>query len=155
MDNEEEILLMSHVELHETKREDAWFLDSTCSNHMCGDKAMFYELNEKFRQLVGNNTRMIVIGKGKVKLYLDGIHHVVTDVFYVPKLKNNLLSVGQLQEKGLVILIKTGMCKIYHPMRGLIIKTRMTVNRMFVLMVRSQVKETFYFHAHAQNLSHL
>jgi hypothetical protein len=49
MDNEEEILLMSHMELHETKREDAWFLDSTCSNHMCGDKAMLYELNEKIR----------------------------------------------------------------------------------------------------------
>jgi hypothetical protein len=98
---------------------------------------------------------MTVIGKGKVKLYLDGIHHVVTDVFYVPKLKNNLLSVEQLQEKGLVILIKTRMCKIYHPVRGLIIQTKMTVNRMFVLMARAQVKKTFYFHAHAQNLSHL
>jgi len=50
---------------------------------------------------------MTVLGKGKVNLYLDAIHHVVTDVFYVPELKNNLLSVGQLQEKGLAILIKS------------------------------------------------
>ena len=49
------------------------------------------------------------------------------------------------------------MCKIYHPVRGLIIQTKMTVNRIFVLMARAQVKETSYFHAHAhaQNLSHL
>jgi len=101
---------------------------------MCGDKAMFYELNEEFRQLVklGNNTRMTMLGKGKVKLYLDGVHHIVTDVFYVPELKNNLLSIGQLQEKGLAILIKSGACKIYHLVRGLVIQTRMTINRMFV-----------------------
>ncbi|TXG67975.1 hypothetical protein EZV62_009250 [Acer yangbiense] len=157
LDEEEEILLMSHVELHEARREDAWFLDFGCSNHMCGDKTMFCELNEGFRQLVklGNNTRMTVLGKGNVKLYLDGFHHVVTDVFYVPELKNNLLSVGQLQKKGLTILIKTGMCKIYHPVRGLIIQTRMTANKMFVLMARAQVKEASCFHAPAQDLSHL
>jgi len=104
LNNEEEILLMSYVELYENNQEYAWFLDSGCSNHMCGDKAMFCELNEEFRQLVklGNNTRITVFGKGKVKLYLDGVHHIVTDVFYVPKLKNNLLSIGQLQEKRFV-----------------------------------------------------
>ncbi|KAK0603891.1 hypothetical protein LWI29_009824 [Acer saccharum] len=73
LDEEEEILLMSHVELHEARREDAWFLDSGCSNHMCGDKTMFCELNEGFRQLVklGNNTRMTVLGKGEEKSGID------------------------------------------------------------------------------------
>jgi hypothetical protein len=123
LNNEEEILLMSYVELYDNNQEDAWFLDSGCSNHMCGDKAMFCELNEEFRQLVklGNNTRMTVFGKEKVKLFLDGMQHMVTDVFYVPELKNNLLSIGQLQEKGFAILIKSGTCKIYHLVRGLII----------------------------------
>ena len=157
LNNEEEILLMSHVELYENNQEDAWFLDSRCSNHMCGDKAMFCELNEEFRQLVklGNNTRMTVLGKGKVKLYLDEVHHIVTDVFYVPELKNNLQSVGQLQEKGLAILIKSRTCKIYHPVRGLIIQTRMEINRMFVLISKAQVKDASCFHTPAQDLSHL
>jgi hypothetical protein len=31
--------------------------------------------------------------------------HVITEVFYVPDLKNNLLSIGQLQEKGLAVLM--------------------------------------------------
>ncbi|KAJ8648794.1 hypothetical protein MRB53_001817 [Persea americana] len=135
---------------------DAWFLDFGCSNPICGDKALFCELNEGFRQLVKlNNTRMTVLGKGNVKLYLDGFHHFVTEVFYVPELKNSLLSVGQLQEKGLATLIKSGMCKIYHPVRGLIIQTKMTANRMFVLLARAQVKEASCFHAPAQDLSHL
>ncbi|MCI75354.1 retrovirus-related pol polyprotein, partial [Trifolium medium] len=29
---------MALVEENEAKRNDAWFLDSGCSNHMCGDK---------------------------------------------------------------------------------------------------------------------
>lgn len=157
LDEKEEMLLMSYVELNETKCEDAWFLDSGCSNHMCGNKAMFSEINEDFRHLVklGNNTRMTVLGKGSVKLQVDGFSHVVTDVYCVPELKNNLLSVGQLQERGLVILIKSGMCKIYHPVRGLIIQTSMTANRMFILFTRTQVKEASCFHAPTQDLAHI
>ncbi|CAL2259316.1 unnamed protein product [Prunus armeniaca] len=49
LDEEEEMLLMSYVELYKARREDAWFLDSGCSNHMCGDQTMFNELDENFR----------------------------------------------------------------------------------------------------------
>lgn len=104
---EEAILLMSYVEINEAKKEDVWFLDSGCSNHMCGDKALFYDLNESFRQTVklGNNSKLIVMGKGNIRLKVNGFNHIVTEVFYIPELKNNLLSIGQLQEKGLAILI--------------------------------------------------
>ncbi|XP_050877827.1 uncharacterized protein LOC127081631 [Lathyrus oleraceus] len=47
-DEEAEMLLMSYVDLFEAKRQDAWFLDSGCSNHMCGDRTMFNELDDKF-----------------------------------------------------------------------------------------------------------
>ncbi|KAI9173690.1 hypothetical protein LWI28_004936 [Acer negundo] len=58
---------------------------------------------------------MDVMGKGSVKLLLNGVNHVVAEVYYIPELRNNLLSIGQLQERGLAILIKEGMCKIFHP----------------------------------------
>lgn len=41
---------------------------------------------------------------------------------------------GQLQEKGLAVLIKKGVCKIFHPKKGLIVHTKMTTNRMFVML---------------------
>ncbi|XP_073264776.1 uncharacterized protein [Populus alba] len=59
---------------------------------------------------------------------------VAAEVYYVPELKNNLLSIGQLQEKGLAILIQHGFCKLYHPLKGLIIQTKMSINRMFILL---------------------
>ena len=77
-------------------------------------------------------------GKGRVKLLLKGVNHVVAEVYYIPELRNNLFSIGQLQERGLAILIKGGMCKIYHPDKGLIIQTNMSANRMFILLTQSQ-----------------
>ncbi|KAJ8645925.1 hypothetical protein MRB53_007673 [Persea americana] len=61
---------------------------------------------------------MDVMGKGSVQLLVNGVNHVVAEVYYIPELRNNLLSIGQLQERGLSILIKGGMCKIFHPEKG-------------------------------------
>ena len=58
---------------------------------------------------------------------------MITEVFYIPELKSNLISIGQLQEKDLAIVIQYGVCKIYHLMRGLIMQTNMSTNRMFML----------------------
>ena len=61
---------------------------------------MFTNLNESFVHSVklGNNSRMNVVGKGSIKLFLNETH-VVHEVYYVLELKNNLLNIGQLQER--------------------------------------------------------
>lgn len=42
---------------------------------------------------------MSVEGKGKIRIAVEGIVQVVTDVYYVPILTSNLVSIGLLQEK--------------------------------------------------------
>jgi hypothetical protein len=118
----EEMLLMAYVNIKEVDREELWFLDSGYSNHMCGKKEMFTDLDDTFRKSVklGNNSSLAVLGKGNVCMEVNGIMQVITRVFYVPDLQNNLLSIGHLQEKGLVFVIKQGKCRIYHLERGLI-----------------------------------
>ena len=116
---------------------------------------------KKFRHSVklGNNTKMDVMGKGSVKLLLSGVNHIVAEVYYIPKLRNNLLSIRQLQERGLAILIKEGMCKIFHLEKGLIIQTNMSANWMFLLLPQSQafshVQSDQCLHTRTQNLFHL
>ena len=101
---------------------------------------------------------MDVMGKGSVKLLLDGVNHVV-EVYYIPELRNNLLSIGQLQERGLAILIKGEMCKIFHPEKCLIIQTNMSANWMFIFLPQSQAPSQVQFdqcfHTRTQNLFHL
>lgn len=129
-------LMANNEEAQEKNQSDVWFLDSGCSNHMCGDSSLFNEIEKGLNKTVrlGIHTQMKVVGKGSVRLLIEGVSHLVQDVFYVPDLKNNLLSIGQLQEKGLAILLKSNQCRIYHPLKGLIITCNMTSNRMFVLL---------------------
>ncbi|KAL8155990.1 hypothetical protein AgCh_001157 [Apium graveolens] len=103
------MVLMAYVDTRGSDRDVVWYIDSGCSNHMCGDSSLFCELEEGFNKVVrlGNYASMNVVGKGSVRLTIKGVNHLVRDVYYVPGLKNNLLSVGQLQEKGLAILMQS------------------------------------------------
>lgn len=59
---EEEMSLMSCVEMKGARRDDVCFLDSGCSNHMCSDKYG-------------------CIRKGQCEIESDGITHVTVSVF--------------------------------------------------------------------------
>ena len=136
---------MTYMELQGARRRDVWFVDSGCSNHMCGERGMFSSLETSFTHNVklGNNHKLMVGGKGVVKIMLKGINYVINDVYYIPELKNNLLSVGQLQERGLDVLFKGGdqnTCNIFHPSRGKIAESVMSANRMFILLGESNDK---------------
>jgi hypothetical protein len=94
---------MAYEELNHEERKEIWFLDSRCSNHMSGNKEWFSELDYQFRHIVklGNNSKMAVMRNGNARMKVNGI----TQVYYIPELKNNLLSMGQLQDKGVTIMI--------------------------------------------------
>ncbi|KAD0267389.1 hypothetical protein E3N88_44538 [Mikania micrantha] len=61
----------------------------------------------------------------------NGITQVITNVYYVPKLTLNLVSVGQLQDKALTFTVKGGICRVYHPIISLILTAHMSKNKMF------------------------
>lgn len=135
-DEYEELLLMAYAEKDGTETDKVWFLDLGCSNHMTGNKQWFTTFDDKFSYSVklGNNARLQVKGKGTIKLKVEGRTHMISDVYYIPELSANLLSMGQLQEKKLAILIDDGCCKIFHKEHGLILQSYMTTNKMFVLL---------------------
>ncbi|KAL6338345.1 hypothetical protein AAG906_018715 [Vitis piasezkii] len=131
LDEKEEMLLMSYVELNQSRKEDVWFLDSGCSNHMCGNKLWFSDLDEEFRQSVklGNNSKMTVLGKGNIRMQVAGVTQVITDVFYIPE--------------------------VYHPEKGLIMQTSMSANRMFILPARVMPKAPTCFQITLEDNTHL
>ncbi|KAJ1410442.1 gag-polypeptide of LTR copia-type [Sesbania bispinosa] len=78
LEEEEEVVLVAYEELHQTVQEEAWFLDSGCSNHMTGNKEWFSEMEEGFCRTVklGNGTTMAVVAKGSIRVQINGITQV-------------------------------------------------------------------------------
>lgn len=69
---------------------------------------------------------MQIMGKGNLKLHMNGITQVITDVYYFPGLKNNLLNVGKLMQKDIIIVFKDGGRKVLHGDKGLIMNTNIS-----------------------------
>ena len=74
-EDDEELLLMSYIEFKQIEMEEVWFLNSGCSNHMTRNKRWFTKFVESFSQIVkpGNNTRMVVVGKGRIRMQVNGL----------------------------------------------------------------------------------
>jgi hypothetical protein len=68
VETKEEMLLMALVEHEKTDTEHTWYLDSGCSNHICGERSLFCELDNNFTESVklGNDLKLAVRGKGKI-----------------------------------------------------------------------------------------
>ncbi|RDX76067.1 hypothetical protein CR513_43981, partial [Mucuna pruriens] len=64
----DEMLLMTYLNDKEASNEECSFLNSRCSNHMCGKQEFFFDLDESFREKVKlrDNSSMNVMGKGIV-----------------------------------------------------------------------------------------
>jgi hypothetical protein len=97
---------MAQETTNTSAKDEVWFLDSGCNNHMIGNKEWLFDFDTQFRESVklGDDSKMSVMGKGYLKLWIGGMIQVITNVYYLPGLRNNLLSIGQLQQKNLTIV---------------------------------------------------
>jgi hypothetical protein len=87
-----------------TTGEDTWLIDSGASKHMTGQRDIHSSLTEKdFPQKVslGDDYQYPIKGMGESTHKLDlGTSMRMKDVFYVPSLTKNLLSMSLLDKKG-------------------------------------------------------
>ena len=91
-----------------------WLIDSGYTNHMTHDKELFKELKstESKKVGIGNGEYIAVKGKGTIAIASCSGTKLITDVLYVPDIVQNLLSVGQLIEKGFKVIFMEKVCVI-------------------------------------------
>jgi len=93
---------------------ESWLVDSECTNHMTHDQELFKELDRSkaSRVRIGNGVFITAEGKGTVAIESCQGTKLIYDVLYVPEIGQNLLSVGQLLEKGLKLNFEDNHCSI-------------------------------------------
>lgn len=96
-------------------KNNTWYVDSGCSNHMTGDENIFKEIDRSVKSQVklGNGELVEVEGKGTIAVNTKKGTRFIRDVLLVPKLDTNLLSVGQMMERGYSLYFNGDSCKIY------------------------------------------
>ncbi|WVZ50023.1 hypothetical protein U9M48_001322 [Paspalum notatum var. saurae] len=92
-----------------------WYLDTDASNHMTGSRAAFAELDSAVTGTVrfGDNSVVTIAGRGTVLFSCrDGGHRALIGVYFIPRLRSSIISLGQLDERGCQVLIDDGVLQL-------------------------------------------
>jgi len=123
----------------DNNKENIWYLDSGASNHMSGQRDLFGDLDETVKRLVifGDTSKVPMKRRGNTPIRLkNGDHSYIADVYYVLAIKHNLLSIGQLLEKGYTLLMKNCNLTIEDYNGRLIAYVKMFKNKMFPINIQ-------------------
>ncbi|XP_019460048.1 PREDICTED: uncharacterized protein LOC109359806 [Lupinus angustifolius] len=130
----DEMLLMVNTKGDHHYSSNSWYLDTGFSNHMFGNRGWFMNFDDSVKTKVrfADDSYIIAEGIGKVLLKKkDGSNSYISNVLYVPKMKNNLISLGQLLEKGYKMRMEDMMLKIFNKKNVLIMKAPFSHNMTF------------------------
>jgi transposase InsO family protein len=135
-DAPEEVYLNEERVIPVPSPDGIWYLDSGASSHMTGLREMFTSLDESVHGTVrfGDGSIVIIKGRGTVVFEcLTGDHRVLGDVYYIPSLKSNIVSLGQLDENGCKITIEDGVMSILDRPRKVLARVHRTGNRLYTV----------------------
>ena len=95
---------------------DWWYIDTSCSNHLTSNKKWLvnFDYDKRTKIRCANDNYLNVKGMINVIVTLkNGKIVLIQDVWYVPGIKSNLISIGQLIEKGFSVTMKDNLLKLY------------------------------------------
>jgi hypothetical protein len=86
---------------------------------MTGRREFFTELDSSVRGSVkfGDASGVEIKGVGSVVFIATfGEHKLLTGVYYIPTLRNSIISLGQLDENGSHVEVEHGVMRIWTPL---------------------------------------
>lgn len=107
--------------IHEDEpiKKSLFYIDSGASSHMCMDRDLFSEMNELVTEVeikLADISKVVAIATGNIDFFTvvkgKRVSRTLTDVYYVPKLNQNLLSVSQLASKGFSVSFSGSKCEV-------------------------------------------
>ena len=111
-----------------------WFFDIGASSHMTGEWHVFAMLDETVHDMVkfGDGSFVAIRERGTVFFRSQGgEQRALVDVFFIPSMWSNIISVGQLDEGGCTIGIKNSIMTIRDPAERMIACVKRAGSRLY------------------------
>ncbi|XP_048625675.1 uncharacterized protein LOC106444440 isoform X1 [Brassica napus] len=125
-----------------TGEDNVWYLENGASNHMSGDKRYFASIDETVTGKVrfGDDSHINIKGKGTIE-FIDrnGEPRKIMDVYFIPDLRSNIISLGQATESGCDVRMKDDLLVMHDRDGKLIAKAVRGKNRLY--KVRMRIRE--------------
>lgn len=134
-------------ELEENARDDCiWYLDNGASNHMTGNKSFFSTLDENVKGKVrfGDGSQVDIVGKGSITVVSKTRERkLLKDVYYIPNLKHNIISLGQVTEHGCEVNMKGSILVLKDPQGKLLVEVTRSTNRLYKTPMEVYIPKCF------------
>lgn len=116
-----------------------WILDSGCSGHMTGDKALLSHYEERAGPTVtfGDDSIGTTLGYGNLEVG----NVIIKEVALVKGLKHNLLSIGQFTDRGFKVNFDEDGCLISEKKTGDLALSGVRKGSLFVANLDSTNKD--------------
>ncbi|KAL8107627.1 hypothetical protein AgCh_024147 [Apium graveolens] len=145
-ENEESMMLVNEEKVAPKLKKAAgadsnlWYLDNGASNHMSGQRTNFKDLDEKItgRVKFGDVSMVHIKGKGSVIFKCkNGEESVLREVYYILSLCHNIISLGQLAEKGNKVTLNGDLLWVHDKQGKLLMRVKRSMNRIYKIILES------------------
>lgn len=136
----------------ESDTNDIWYLDNGASNHMSGNITFFSELDSTVTGKVrfGDDSRIDIMGKGSVRFIIKGGEkRTLHNVYYIPALRSNIISLGQATEVGCEVRMKDDTLRLFDRSGALMVKTERAKNRLYKVKLQVDTPQLLQIKASA------
>ncbi|GJZ69558.1 zinc finger, CCHC-type containing protein [Tanacetum coccineum] len=106
---------------------------------MTGVKSHFKDIDESVsgRVRFGDGSYVQIKGRGSILLGCrNQVQKIVSDVYYIPNLKSNILSLGQLTEIGCKVIMDGNKLTLYDKNKRLLMKVERSKNRLYSIKLQ-------------------
>ncbi len=98
-------------------KEDNWYVDSRVSKHVTSTSILLHDIIEthsSFSVISVNGHAHGVKNNHRVKFRFNGSMKIITNIFYVLGMKNNLIFIDVLANKGHLVVFNSKRCLILN-----------------------------------------